>query len=392
MALYLNTDDLNIYEYINKISNLLDNGYVINHISLKRYLFNNNEINLIENKEIDKDKISLKAQFLKNNDNTYSFKKFNCYGNKVSDEIFKNKRLFKLFFIKHYNGKLFPLRFNKFRKFTKEEKKEIYFKESNYENIFSYHKQRISKKITSNDFVSNELDIKIEVYKFLYNKNPKSIIIPELTFNNRRVDFISFDDNKINTTMIEIKSSLDNFDRLHGQLETYSKIGNLIYLAIDINKYNELLKKQIILDNHIGIIIFDNSKKQKLKIIKKAIKINQNNDNIYQKYLSYNDYLDGFRSFKLNSKISKENKEYILLNKIDKSISNKFSYDVLKNRHIIESDLRKDFFHNNNYEKAVASAKELKINRFDSNGKYMISLLDYINNKNIIYDFYIPYI
>lgn len=371
MGLYLKLKDLNLFNILIKLNNLLDNGFVINHIYLKNSLMELDNIKLLENKNIDKKYISLKAQFFKNNDNSYTFKTFNFYNQQISLQTFENKLLFKKFILKVFSSKL--KNFNKKNKYI------------NYQNtdFFSYHKQKISKKISSNNFVSNEYDIKIEVFKFLYHKNKSAIIIPELSFDNRRVDFISFDENKINTTMIEIKSSLDNFDRLNGQLETYSKIGNYIYLALDKNKYNELIKKGIKLENHVGILIFDNDKKQKLKLLKQAKLINKNNHLIYQKYLSYNDYLIGFKGFKNNSKISKSKKEDILLNKINKEISNKFAYDVLKNRHIKESDLRKSYFENNNFEKSILSAKKLKINRFDTSGKYEISLLNYINNKNI---------
>ena len=284
------------------------------------------------------------------------------------------------------------MRFNKFRKFkTREKYKDLVdtLKDKfDYNNVLSYHKQRVSKKLTSNTFVSNESDIKIEVYKWLLKKNKDAVIIPEYSIGNRRADYISFDTKKINTTIVEIKSELDTFDRLEAQLETYSLIANSVYLAIDIKQYEKLKNKNIELPVHIGVLIYDNNKSKKLIELKKVSKNHSVQENPFIQFLSYNDINNAFSGFKYSSKFTKEQKEEIVDKFISKKIHNQFSYDILCNRHIIESDKRKELFYNDDFISSVASSKQLKINRFDVSGKYVITLSSFIKDKEILYRYF----
>ena len=386
MSFYINTSSSsNIFSLLIRLNNLIENDFVINHISISNYHLENSNIIIEDNKNIPSNAVNLKAQFQKlYNSEKYQITIFDTYGKKKNVDIFDNKRDFKKAFYNYANGKLFSLRFNRFGKI----KSRYAYKDMSYDNVLSFHKQRVSKKITSDKFVSNEKDLKIEVYKFLLQKNKDAVIIPEYTIGNRRADYISFDDKKINCTIVEIKSELDTFERLEAQLETYSKIANNIYLAIDKKQYEKLQSKNITLPGHIGILIFDNSKRKKLDEVKKAARLDHKKEYQFIPFLSYSDINNSFVGFKYSSKLSKEQKESFIEQCIEKDILNSFSYAIVKNRFIVESDRRKSYLKNGDIDNAVASAKELKINRFND-GNSTISLYSYIEDKDILYKYFI---
>ncbi|MCT7563196.1 sce7726 family protein [Aliarcobacter butzleri] len=389
MSHFINTSSSsNIFSLLLRLNNLIENDFVINHIAISNYHLENSNLVIEDNKNIPSDAVNLKAQFQKlYNSEKYQITIFDTYGKKKDVDIFDNKRDFKKAFIKYGNGKLFSLRFGKFNKYTKDYYKEECL-EFDYTKILTYHKQRISKKLTSNVFVSNEKDLKIEVYKWLLKKNKDAVIVPEYTVGNRRADYISFDTKKINCTIVEIKSELDTFERLEAQLDTYSKVANFVYLAIDKKQYEKLISKNIHVPNHVGILVFDNSKRKKLDEINKANNI-KHIDYPFIQFLSYSDINNSFTSFKYSSKLSKEQKEKFIEQSINKEIINRFAYDILCNRHIIKSDKRKELLKNIDIDKSVASSKELKINRFDNGGKYFMTLHRYIEDKDILYKYFI---
>ena len=359
MSLYINTNNISIYNLIKRLDNLIENQYVINHISIIRYYLNEDDFILEDDKEIKKEAVHLKAQFQKlYNSKNYQITHFDSYGRKSKTEIYENKKEFRKAFYRYANGKLIPYRFK-----TRTREKHIDLKDkykelfNNFDEtkILSYHKQRVSKKLTSNSFVSNEMDIKIEVYKWLLNRNKDAVIIPEYSIGNRRADYISFNTQKIDVTIVEIKSELDTFDRLDAQLEKYSLIANNVYLAIDKKQYEKLNTKKITIPQHIGILIFDNKKINKLKEIKKATKNTLILEYPFINSLSYDDTNNAFMGFKYSTKFTKERKEDIMKKFIKKTIINKFSYDILCNRYIIESDKRKDLYYASQIELSVAS-------------------------------------
>ena len=396
MSLLINTNNTSIYKIIKRLDNLIENQYVINHISIIRYYLNEDDFILEDDKEIKKEAVHLKAQFQKlYNSNNYQITHFDSYGRKSKTETYENKKEFRKAFYRYANGKLIPYRFNKFGKIRTREKyldlKEKYkdllnnFDES---KILSYHKQRVSKKLTSGTFVSNEMDIKLEVYKWLLNKNKDAVIIPEYSIGNRRADYIGFNTQKIDVTIVEIKSELDTFDRLDAQLEKYSLIANNVYLAIDKKQYEKLLSKNIVIPGHIGILIYDNNKSKKLIVLKKATKNVLIKEEPFIGFLSYNDINNAFSGFKYSSKLTKEQKEVLISKIVNKKVYNQFAYDILCNRHLIESDKRKDLFYKAEIILSVSSAKELKINRFDVTGKYVITLNSYVKDKDILYKYF----
>lgn len=394
MSLYINTNKKPIFEIMKKLDELIHSQNVVNHISIRNYYLKEENSHLEDNKEINKEAVSLKAQFQKLfNSDTYQITYFDSYGRKSSVHTFENKRDFKKAFYKYANGKLFSFRFNKFGKRKAIEKHkdllDTYGEYFDGSKVLSYHKQRVSKKLTSNTFVSNELDLKIEVYKWLLKKNKDAVIIPEYSIGNRRADYISFDTKKIDVTIVEIKSELDTFDRLEAQLQQYSSIANNIYLALDIKQYEKLTTKNIIIPSYVGILIYNNSNKRKLEETKKTLKNPFIKELPFIDFLSYNDINSAFTGFKYSSKFTKEQKQELMNKNIKQDILNSFSYDILCNRHIIESDKRKDLFYQNELLLSVSSSKELKINRFDVTGKYAITLSSYVKDKNMLYNYFI---
>ena len=118
-------------------------------------------------------------------------------------------------------------------------------------------------------------------------------------------------------------------------------LANNIYLAIDKKQYEKLQSKNITLPGHIGILIFDNSKRKKLDEVKKAAKLEHKKEYQFIPFLSYSDINNSFVGFKYSSKLSKEQKESFIEQCIEKDILNSFSYAIVKNRFIVESDRRK---------------------------------------------------
>lgn len=363
-----------IFKLSKYIENLLNDNYVINHIR------KNNAG--IENIKLQNS--YLQAQFEKVfNSNSYKITIFNIYGKKIKENLYTNKVDFKKAFLKYSNGKLHSLKSNKFGKIKSKYQIELYEDE-----ILSYHKKRVSKKITSNTFVSNEEDLKMEVYKMLLKQDKEAIIIPEYSINNSRADYVSFNKNKIDTTIIEIKSSLDNFSRLEKQIKDYYTIANKIYLAIDIELYNKLKKSKIVVPNYIGIFVFDNNKKQKLYKLNEAIYIKHDNDFQFIKSLSYTNIVEAFNGFKFSSKLSFDDKKKYMNNFIDKNILNNFAYKIVCNRYLFESERRKSLYYKGDFKLALASSKDLSINRFNHNNTTKLNFSDYDINKNALFDYY----
>lgn len=120
------------------------------------------------------------------NSNSYKITIFNIYGKKIKRIYIQIKLILKKL-LKYSNGKLHSLKSNKFGKIKSKYQIELYEDE-----ILSYHKKRVSKKITSNTFVSNEEDLKMEVYKMLLKQDKEAIIIRRYSINNSRADYVSF--------------------------------------------------------------------------------------------------------------------------------------------------------------------------------------------------------
>lgn len=386
MPKYIDISLNNFHDNIKKATQILKDNNVISLMYLSNYYVKELEIVLKDGSNINNKALTPEYQFKINGEMEFEVIEFDRYGKKTKSKTFTNKLQFKKEIYSCLSGKLYLERFYKFGKKYKSSY-EFNLKDSNY--ILTYHKQKSISCNKELNTKSNEEDLKIEVYKWLLNKSRESIIIPEFSINENRADFVSFDDKKIKCTIVEIKSARDTFDRLDKQLSTYSSIADYVYLAIDKAKYQELFKKEIELPDHIGILIFDNSKKKKLYQIKRAIKNNYKSKTPFLQFLSYKDINDSFLGFKYCSKLSKEQKENILNELINKKTYNQFAYDTVKNRYIIESDLRKKLLDSNEILKSISSSSSIGINRFSPERKECITLHKYNINKNILYEYYI---
>lgn len=370
---------------IKYLLNLIESKNIINHqriytstnnlktnIERNRNKKNTLALSELEHRYNNSDKTNI-MQFLKNEDDTYSIYYFDSYGIKLSKKTLILKRVD---FIKAL------IRYIK-------SKRHLF--QTSINHYITYHKKRVSRKavaLEKNIFISNEEDIKAEVYNWLISSAlTPMIVIPEFSIGKNRVDYISFDINRINTVLVEIKSGLDNFNRLQKQLDSYNKIGSYVYIALDIKKYNELIKKDISVPSNVGILVYDNSKpdSKKLKEVKKAKK-NIFNKDVFISYLSYSDWVMASSGFKYSSKFSKEQFQNLVQNNISKDALIQFSYDALIMRYKKESDLRKEYFPSD-IKKSVGSSKNIGIDRFSSSS-FNISLKDYINNDLFLYKEY----
>ena len=94
MSLYINTNNTSIYKLIKRLDNLIENQYVINHISIIRCYLNEDDFILEDNKEIKKEAVHIKAQFQKlYNSNNYQITHFDSYGRKSKTDIYNSELL-----------------------------------------------------------------------------------------------------------------------------------------------------------------------------------------------------------------------------------------------------------------------------------------------------------
>lgn len=254
------------------------------------------------------------------------------------------------------------------------------YKESNH--FFDYHKQRVSKK-ANNSNLTDEFDIKKLVYEWLLKKDKEAVIIPEFGIGNKRADYISLGSK--NTYVVEIKSELDTFDRLEEQLAKYQFIGNYIYMALHISKYNKLLESNLNIPVNVGILVIENNK---IKQIKRATK-NNFDKSIFKAYASFEECLNIFRGFKWASKFHKDQLVKVFEEKVSLKTQYDYFYEVLKNRHLKESDLRKKAFKNDDLEKALGSSKQLGISRLQINNIYTLKEYnDVLLPNDILYNYH----
>jgi len=329
---------------------LIEDGYVINY---KRYT-----IISVDEKPL---KSTIKKQYLFKNKKYYIYY-FDSYGIKNNR---KTKELNKDDFLVYFNRDI---------------KNKTKYKESDY--FFDYHKQRVPRKANNNN-LTDEFDIKKLVYEWLLKKDKEAVIVPEFGIGNKRADYISLGSK--NTYVVEIKSELDTFDRLEEQLSKYQFIGNYIYMALHISKYSKLLGLNLNIPDNVGILVIENNK---LKQIKRAIK-NKFDKSIFKEYASFEECLNIFRGFKWASKFHKDQLVKIFKEKVSLKTQYDYFYEVLKNRHLKESNLRKEAFKNDDLEKALGSSKQLGISRLQINNIYTIKQYNSTLLQNdILYNYY----
>ena len=318
---------------------------------------------LIKNNDIE-NLLSLLAT-----DNVISKKKTR-YDNKT--QILKQDRNVMQFL--RVEGKLKIIEFdyygNKQREFyiNNEEEFPLYLHLISNEKLF-FHKKRVSKKSLDSSILDEEASKKI-IYSWLLKRYSNDIILPEISLGSKRVDYLMLSKNNIMT--VEIKSEVDTLDRLESQVKEYIKYSNIVYIAAHTNKIDKISKLDI--DDRVGIIELKNNK---MKIIKKPIKI-KNNYLSFKSFISYQDFLDMKIGFKGHSKVDKMDIEYLLEHAFTNKQTNDYIYALLVSRYKKESELRKEEFTNKSYKKALGSADKLGINRLSST--YVINGLKFFFN------------
>ena len=104
----------------------------------------------------------------------------------------------------------------------------------------------------------NEIEIRQKLQALLENthKNDDAVFIHELLIDNaqRRADLVMANGK---LSGFEIKSELDNLDRLSGQLETYVRIFEEVFV-VSASKHIRLIRKMLPVG--VGLIEFDGSK------------------------------------------------------------------------------------------------------------------------------------
>lgn len=130
----------------------------------------------------------------------------------------------------------------------------------------------------------NEIFIRQKLQQFLENKHRKddAVFIHELRIDgaSRRADLVMANGH---LSGFEIKSELDNLDRLPGQLEAYSRLFEQV-IVVSVSKHINKIKK--ITPNHVGIWEYRDGK---FIIIKKPGKFNKLSVESWLSHLSVND-------------------------------------------------------------------------------------------------------
>jgi hypothetical protein len=113
------------------------------------------------------------------------------------------------------------------------------------------------------DNYSGESSIKAFLVKEFLAKNVVASF--EIRVKNSRVDFLTINGE---TTSFEIKSELDNLQKLSRQTENYSRVFEYNYIVID---RKHLARADTIIPDNYGIWIYSNNKKQVFRKAKKNL-------------------------------------------------------------------------------------------------------------------------
>ncbi|PCI30956.1 MAG: hypothetical protein COB67_00440 [SAR324 cluster bacterium] len=240
--------------------------------------------------------------------------------------------------------------------------------------IITFHKQRIPKKKNNNSIVDEE-DSKLLVYAWLLKKYPKKsdVIVPEISFGERRVDYVAFGDKE--TCMVEIKSEVDTVERLQKQIDQYKMFANYVYIAIHSSKIKKL--DDLDIPSSVGILEISD----KLKLVKRATK-QKIESCMFIGHLSYNEYKCMPLGLKHSSKFEKEDIQDIFKSYFTTKQKESYSFNNLKGRHKIESDIRKEFHLKGDLKKAVGNTKNIGINRMNSSSNATMTLRSHFDLEN----------
>lgn len=147
-----------------------------------------------------------------------------------------------------------------------------------------------------------EVNIKSAFYKkIMWKKNQVTIF--EVPLGKSRADMFSINGESI---IYEIKSEIDNYDRLKNQIENYYLYAEKVYVICNKASYNTILKH---VPNHAGIILYNKSNEEIKFYYKRAAKKSKSYDLKLQLKQITLSYLKKTTNVKLGSK--EEYIEYI---------------------------------------------------------------------------------
>lgn len=140
--------------------------------------------------------------------------------------------------------------------------------ESHFENVKYIDKEEwetLAKKplhIINKEDPSNELEIRETTKQYLQEKHKIHFIQDEYTHTalNVRSDlFAVSEDRKV--INVEIKSNKDTFIRLENQLNNYTNISHVVYVALDVSHLSKfLLKFNQYRHDCVGVLFYENGK------------------------------------------------------------------------------------------------------------------------------------
>lgn len=138
----------------------------------------------------------------------------------------------------------------------------------------AFKMSKIELHNTINDALLKNYNGELTIKSFLVKEFiVKSVVAAfEIRVNSSRIDFLTINGN---TTSFEIKSQIDNLQKLVKQVNNYNQVFEFNYIVIDEKHLSKAL--QIVPENY-GIWIFDNSQKS---IVRKAL-LNNNLNSIAQ--------------------------------------------------------------------------------------------------------------
>lgn len=233
--------------------------------------------------------------------------------------------------------------------------------------FFTSHKKRVSARSKNPDIV-DELVSKCHLYKYLIDKFPNGIIVPEITFAARRADFVVFFEG---IHIYEIKSEVDSLERLPEQIKEYKKYGTTVTIAVHPNKL-----KYIPNDKTLGLMIL-----HKDKIIhKRKAKEYLINPSVF-KYLFWSTERDKIM-VGIKGKTELKNQEKIitfLKEGLNNSTLRMYFYEIFQQRYYDEHIKRLKILAQDGVEKAVSEKRE-----YNSNKKIkFLPIIKYLEKKGI---------
>lgn len=216
----------------------------------------------------------------------------------------------------------------------------------NLENTRKFYNDNILK------YYPNEISIKSSFIKKVLLKNNNHTTIFELNSGTSRVDLCKINGHSV---AFEIKTDLDNFNRLDKQLKDYLKIFENVYVICSTNNINNMKN---IIPQECGIYSYHITKSGKyiFKKEKEALFSSQIDSKSQLSLFTKNDLNTFFNTYNLTNKdelinkiLSEYNKEYI--NKTFKeNFKNKYkkNWDFFTNNHLDILEIDYQWFFKNN--------------------------------------------